>query len=74
MDMAGNVWEWTSTQFRKYNYNPDDGREEPDAGDDVLRVLRGGSWFNDAWFVRSAVRLRNNPGIRNFSVGFRVVL
>jgi len=48
MDMAGNVWEWTTTIFDlnvfPYPYQFDDGR------DDLLaitrRVLRGGSWLD----------------------------
>jgi formylglycine-generating enzyme required for sulfatase activity len=54
LDMAGNVWEWTSSLWGKdyqtpdfgYPYDPKDGREDPNAPDTVLRVLRGGSFFS----------------------------
>lgn len=38
------------------------------------RVLRGGSFNNNARNVRCANRNRNNPDNRNDNIGFRVVL
>jgi formylglycine-generating enzyme required for sulfatase activity len=73
-DMAGNVWEWTSTQFRNYEYKADDGREDMYAGDNVLRVLRGGSWSLDQFFARCSYRNRNCPDDRSGSLGFRIVV
>jgi formylglycine-generating enzyme required for sulfatase activity len=75
LDMAGNVWEWTSTQFRDYKYNPGDGREDPDAEDEVLRVLRGGSWGSNQGDARCSCRYWDDPdfGFDHFG-GFRVVV
>ena len=39
-----------------------------------LRVLRGGSWNNNANNCRSANRNRNTPDNRNNNIGFRVVV
>jgi len=54
LDMAGNVWEWTSSAYADYPYNPKDGREDPESSKG--RVLRGGSFSGNAYSVRCAVR------------------
>jgi formylglycine-generating enzyme required for sulfatase activity len=82
LDMAGNVWEWTRSLWGKewgkpdfkYPYKPDDGRENLEAGSDVMRVLRGGSWFYDQRYARCASRYRSIPGGFGNLVGFRVVV
>ena len=83
LDMAGNVWEWTrslwGTDWEKpafvYPYDPDDAkREDNDAGDDYLRVLRGGSWDLVSDLARCAHRNWDLPDDRRDFVGFRVVL
>jgi formylglycine-generating enzyme required for sulfatase activity len=38
------------------------------------RVLRGGSWNNNARNCRSANRNDNDPDNRNNNIGFRVVV
>ncbi|HMV97922.1 MAG TPA: SUMF1/EgtB/PvdO family nonheme iron enzyme [Anaerolineales bacterium] len=73
-DMAGNVWEWTRSLYDfKYPYRFDDGREDEGAGDDVTRVLRGGSCSYNEWWVRCASRDRLYPNFGNDYIGFRVV-
>jgi len=82
LDMAGNAWEWTLSLWGKdwerpdfeYPYKPEDGRENLEAGDSILRVLRGGSFLNSGRLVRCARRYRLFPGYRFRSYGFRVVL
>jgi len=71
LDMAGNVWEWTSSKYQPYPYQADDGREELTGNDS--RVLRGGSFYGDEGYVRCAYRLNNYPNGRPYDVGFRVV-
>jgi formylglycine-generating enzyme required for sulfatase activity len=62
-DLAGNVWEWTSSHYCRY--------DEPECGDS-RRVIRGGGWDTvESQDVRSARRLPSAPSARSWSVGFR---
>ena len=70
-DVAGNVWEWCSSLYKKYPYRADDGRENMQRSDP--RVLRGGSWLYASNLVRAAFRLRGDPGDGGRDLGFRVV-
>jgi formylglycine-generating enzyme required for sulfatase activity len=71
-DMAGNVWEWTSTLYAPYPYRGDDGREDLTAPG--RRVLRGGSWYDPEQLVRCANRGGFNPVPWLEGVGFRCAL
>jgi formylglycine-generating enzyme required for sulfatase activity len=80
LDMAGNVWGWTRSLWGedplqpefKYPYDPGDGREDLEAGDEVHRMLRGGSFADVVGDVRCAVRRGHLPYRRFRIVGFRV--
>ncbi|MGZ8219686.1 formylglycine-generating enzyme family protein [Methylomagnum sp.] len=82
-DMVGNVWEWTRSLWGKDGGTPEFGypydfqdarRENPDAGDDVYRVVRGGAWSNHRVSTRCACRDGYRPDTRDNNLGFRVVL
>lgn len=59
-DLAGNAWEWVSSQYMPYPYRADDGREDPEAHG--TRALRGGSWINERDRARVSYRLPPFPG------------
>lgn len=70
LDLAGNVWEWTNSRYRRYPYRASDGREAlTPAG---LRVVRGGSYNHDLRHIRCAARDPMAAGVRDVYIGFRV--
>ncbi len=73
-DTLGNVWEWCAdTWHDSYNSAPADGSAwiDADPGGEARRVLRGGSWGNDARFFRAAYRSFAHPVPRDDYTGFR---
>jgi formylglycine-generating enzyme required for sulfatase activity len=69
LDMAGNVWEWTTSLLWNYPYQADDGREDPSSPDS--RVLRGGSWLNLYDTARTTYRRSYVPAYHSRLHGFR---
>jgi formylglycine-generating enzyme required for sulfatase activity len=68
----GNVWEWTEDCYHDgYVGAPSDGSAWT-SGDCSRRVARGGSWFNDPYWLRAADRVWFASGNPAFSKGFRV--
>ena len=70
-DMSGNVWEWCWDRYGSFS-NP----LPPDyagAASGDSRVLRGGSWIDDANGAARAFRGVNNPFLRDNNLGLRLV-
>ena len=71
-DVVGNVWQWTADcWYRDYSTAPLDGSARDDSGC-PKRVLRGGSWDNDAWMARLSYRGGAAPTLRQDINGFRI--
>jgi len=66
-DMAGNVYEWTSSWYQAYPGNTDVTKEYGQ----VFRVLRGGSYMTDRFLVRCARRHYDRMDANRADYGFR---
>lgn len=69
LDMAGNAWEWTSSLFASYPYDPTDGREGSTAPG--RRVARGGSFKGEPEIAHCSYRFRPEPDFSHVYLGFR---
>ncbi len=71
-DMHGNVWEWVEDCWNEnYTDAPSNG-EAWLSGDCSQRILRGGSYDDFHYDLRSAVRFTSAAGDRSKSLGLRV--
>ena len=74
LDMAGNVEEWVEDGYKADYYSESPAANPPGPEDDILRVLRGGSYDSGRADVRTTARGRTLPNASYPSVGFRVVV
>ena len=71
-DMAGNVLQWVEDCYHEnYTGSPVNGSAWVSRNCNA-RVLRGGSWYNSTYYLRSANRYSNGPYFRGINIGFRV--
>jgi formylglycine-generating enzyme required for sulfatase activity len=71
-DLAGNVFEWTRSEYREYPYETDDGREDMDNPAGKRFTLRGGGWLNQSYRLRASSRNYFAPDDLNNLVGCRL--
>ena len=72
-DMGGNVWEWCQDDYGIYAAEAQQdplGKKIGSIGS--FRILRGGSWGEMLWSMRSAYRSNGTPDYRSSDAGFRV--
>jgi formylglycine-generating enzyme required for sulfatase activity len=69
-DMSGNVWEWVNDRYAGYSSGAQTNPLGPVSGS--YRVVRGGSWLDNSFSVRSSARGSTTPDLSYDVVGFRV--
>ena len=70
MDMAGNVWEWTSAWYQPYQ----NSKHTNEMFGQTLKVVRGGSWNSNMDLARTAIRGKVLPKQQQSYIGFRCVM
>ena len=72
LNMAGNAWQWVSSQYPPYPYSADDGREDLTPG--AVRATRGGGHDSPATEITTTQRgryLSRNPRAGHHNISFR---
>jgi formylglycine-generating enzyme required for sulfatase activity len=72
-EVHGNVYEWVLDWYDSGYYKKSPGVDPVNTRAASNRVNRGGGWDDDPRDVRSALRFRNSPGYRRYSLGFRLL-
>jgi formylglycine-generating enzyme required for sulfatase activity len=70
-DMLGNVWDWVSDWYDEHYYQSSPVQDPTGPASGSARVLRGGSWYSGASYVRASTRVNYVPIFRLPDFGFR---
>jgi len=68
LNMAGNVWEWTTSDFVPYSGNDKYNHDDFNKG---FKVLKGGAYDEDQTQQCAAARYNYEPGNMDSDIGFR---
>jgi formylglycine-generating enzyme required for sulfatase activity len=66
-DLAGNVWEWTATEYADYPYSESLNTQNTNS----INIFRGGSFGYPMDSVRASDRNRDYPVNGSYDIGFR---
>jgi formylglycine-generating enzyme required for sulfatase activity len=74
--MLGNAFEWCQEHVGYYTPGPggmasEDKEDNQELTDDLICVVRGGSFTEQGVLVRSAFRVWDRPTLRSYYVSFR---
>jgi eukaryotic-like serine/threonine-protein kinase len=74
LDMAGNAFQWVQDWYSDDYFvnSPDKNPQGPSSGE--YRILRGGSCYNDANGVRSALNIADEPSGASGNISFRCAM
>jgi formylglycine-generating enzyme required for sulfatase activity len=70
-DTAGNVAEWCADSYDEKYYTLSIDRDPAGPPFGLQRLIRGGSWLDDASNLRASYRVRDTPAYHDGLVGFR---
>jgi formylglycine-generating enzyme required for sulfatase activity len=70
-EMAGNAWEWVADRYEATYYQSGETLNPQGPFTGPLRVLRGGSWNNEAPILRTSNRSAYIPSGKRSDFGFR---
>jgi formylglycine-generating enzyme required for sulfatase activity len=73
-DMHGNAWQWCQDHYGIDYYKSSPKQNPTGPNSDGMRVLRGGAWDCEPVHCGAAFRRPNEPALRSYNFGFRVVL
>jgi formylglycine-generating enzyme required for sulfatase activity len=73
LDLAGNVWEWTRSEYGPYPYDTKNDRVKLESPLSGSVSLRGGSWVYEKNFLQSYQRNNIMPTFQDDHIGFRLV-